>query len=171
MAAILGRTEIGLRDTTVGVTVPNDPIAKLMYYFNSVCSCVEPDEDATIRRLRNYSNYRSLSDEDKAALLVLCLALSPDKLVGSLLFPVEDSTRFQRTNAFFELSAVRTQLVVAESVIVGGQQRRVRKIMMFKKIWLETYYLKPLKAITSAPRRIQSPPRPPPQRRDSCTIL
>ena len=166
MAAVLGRTEVRLRDTTVSATIPNDPFAKLMYYFNCVCTCVEPDEDASIRRLRNYrENYSSLSNEDQAKLLLLCLALSPDKLIGSIFFPAGDND-FERSNAFFELSAVRTRLVVSESILVGGQQRRVRSIMMFKKRWIEHYYIEPLRQITEGRRR------PPPVRRESsCTIL
>jgi hypothetical protein len=62
--------------------------------------------------------------------------------------------------------------------MVGGQQKRVRKIMKFKKAWIENNYINPLRAIergeTSRPALPSPPrPRPPPPRRnnDSCTIL
>ena len=86
MAAVLGRTEVQIKKTGVSCTVPDNPIAKLMYYFNCVCSCVDADFDSSIRRLRNYDNYSSLSAEEQAKLLILCLALSPDKLVGTIFF-------------------------------------------------------------------------------------
>lgn len=177
MAAVFGRTEIQLKKTGVSVTIPDSPIAKLMYYFDCVCSCVEPDADSSIRRLRSYKeNYSSLSDEEQKKLLVLCLALSPDKLIGSVFFPAEDNA-FESNNEFFELSAVNTRMVVAESLLVGGQQRKVCKIMMFKKTWIERFYIEPLRSITEGSRRALPSPRrpsPPPRRReenDSCIIL
>ena len=126
------------------MSVPQNPTAKLMYYFNCICTCVEANEDASIRRLQDYRNYASLSRTDEAQLLILCLALSPDKLIGSILFPAEDIDLDGFTNQFYELSAINTRLVVAESILIGGQQKRVRKIMMFKKSWIETYYINPL---------------------------
>ncbi len=90
MAAMLERTQIGIKKTGGPCTVPNSPVAKLMYYFNCVCSCVEADEDYEIRRLKDYDNYHRLSNEEEAKLLVLCLALSPDKLIGSVLIPTEN---------------------------------------------------------------------------------
>ena len=149
-----------------------------MYYFDCICSCVEADNDGTIRRLRNYQYYSSLSSQEEAQLLILCLALSPDKLIGSIFLPASDDEDFDGcTNEFYELSAVSTRVLVSESLMVGGQQKKVRKIMKFKKAWVENNYINPLRAIergqTQRPA-LPSPPRrrPPPQRsNDSCTIL
>ena len=174
MAAVLGRTQIEVKRTGVSATVPNSPTAKLMYYFNCVCACIEPDSDYTIRRLRNYSNYANLSNQEEAQLLVLCLALSPDKLIGSIFFPVADGEDFDGcNNEFFEVNAVSTRLVVAESILIGGQQKKVKKIMMFKKSWIESNYLDPLRSIGRSQR--PSPPAiprsPPPRRNDSSCII
>ena len=184
MAAVIGRTEVRLKKTGVSTTIPDSPVAKLMYYFNCVCSCVEPNSDASIRRLRAYKeNYSSLSNEEHAKLLMLCLALSPDKLIGSIFFPAGDND-IERDNDFFEIQAVSTKFVIAQSLLVGGQQRKVHKIMMFKKRWIENNYIKPFRSITVGgglpspqrpnppPQRRASPPRqrrpnPPPQRRQS----
>ena len=174
MAAILGRREIQIKKTGHTVTIPDDPIAKLMYYLNCVCSCVEADDDYSIRRLKDYSNYSRLSDEEEAKLLILCLALSPDKLIGSVFFPNDD---LDCNNEFFELSSVNTKLVVAESLLIGGQQKSVRKIMMFKMAWIEKFYLDPLRSYQNRQRAIRSPPvvRSPPRRQrsndSSCVIL
>ena len=182
MAAVIGSTQIQLKKTGSPTTVPDNPIAKLMYYFDCICSCVEADNDSTIRRLRNYNNYSRLSNEEEAQLLILCLALSPDKLIGSIIFPVKDGDDLNgMSNDFFELSAVNTKLIVSESILIGGQQKRVRKIMMFKKSWIEKNYLNPLRSIERRQRpasrpSLPSPPRrpPPPSRRrnnSSCVIL
>ena len=175
MAAIMRRAEISIKDTGTSCTVPNNDIARLMYYFNCVCSCIEPDNSDTIRRLRNYNNYASLSREEEAQLLALCLALSPDKLIGSVLFPADDCGR--SSNKFLELSAVSTNMVVADSFVIGGQRKKVQSIMMFEKSWIEWNYINPLKSIVQrrqAPAIRQAPPRRQPPRRQnnsSCVIL
>ena len=172
MAAVFGRTQIQVKKTGTACTVPDNPVAKLMYYFNCVCTCVEADEDSTIRRLRNYNNYSSLSNEEEAQLLILCLALSPDKLIGSIFFPVEDVDLDGYSNEFLELSAVSTRLVVADSLLIGGQQKRVKKIMMFKKSWIENYFLDPLRSFERRSRPALPPPPRRQQRNDSsCVIL
>ena len=175
MAAIMRRAEISVKDTSTSCTIPNNDIAKLMYYFKCMCSCIEPEND-TIRRLRDYNNYASLSRDEEAQLLALCLALSPDKLIGSVLFPAGDCGR--SNNKFLELSAVSTNMVVADSFVIGGQRKKVQSIMMFEKSWLENYYINPLKSIVQrrqTPAIRQAAPRrqPPPRRQNnsSCVIL
>ena len=166
MAAMMGRTQITMKKTGQSCTVPNDPTAKLMYYINCVCCCVEADESSTIRRLKDYQNYASLSSDEEAQLLALCLALSPDKLIGTVFHPISDDCG-DSSNEFFELSAVKTDLLVTDSLVVGGQRKRILKIMTFKKSWMENYFIEPL-------RSIERSRRPPPPRRaprdDSCTI-
>ena len=148
-AALLGKTEISVKKFGQACTVPNNAVAKLMYYFNCICVCVEPDQSATIRRLRDYNNYASLSSDEEAQLIALCLTLSPDKLMGTVLFPVDDCG--DSSNEFLELSAVSTRLVVAESLLIGGQRRRIKKIMMLTETWMERNYIEPLRSIICRP--------------------
>ena len=172
MAAHMQRLQVNVKDTTVSTTVPNDPIARLMYYFDCVCSCVEPDSSATIRRLRDYANYHRLTSEEKAQLLVMCLALSPDKLMETIFHPTDDCGEYN--NKFLELSATKTDVLVSDSLLVGGQRKKIQKIMLFQKSWVENNYIEPMRSIQ---RSSQPPPRalprPPPPRQDdsSCTIL
>ena len=179
MAAVMGRTQIQIKDVGRSVSVPSDPIARLMYYFDCVCSCVEPDSDYTLRRLRDYQNYFRLTSEEEAQLIVLCLALSPDNLIGSIFHPVNDCG--SSTNKFVEISAVKTDLLVTNSLLIGGQQKKVQSVMFFEKRWMENNFIEPLKAVQRRlnpppQRRIEPPPRrysPPARRRESssCTIL
>ena len=176
MAAVIGSTQINIKKTGSPTTVPENPTAKLMYYFHCICSCIEADNDYTTHRLRDYqNNYLSLSEDEEAKLLIFCLALSPDKLIGTILFPVDDEEDLDGMNAnFFELSAVNTKIVVSESLLIGGQQKKVQKILMFKKSWIESNYLDPLRSIQRSQRSSSrpSPPSPRPQRNNSsCNIL
>ncbi len=163
---MLGKTEIGIKKTGTTCTVPNSPVAKLMYYFNCVCSCVEAEEDYEIRRLKDYTNYQRLTSEEEAKLLVLCLALSPDKLIGAIFIPSDD---IPSSNEFFELSAVSTHMVVTDSLLIGGQRKKVQNIMMFKMSWLENNYLEPLKKFAERIRpAIRRPP--PTENKKSCVL-
>ena len=193
MAAVIGSTQIRVKKIGSSTTIPDNPIAKLMYYFDCVRSCIEADDDYTTRRLRNYNNYSSLTSQEQAQLLILCLALSPNKLIGSIFLPARDDEDFDGgINHFYELSTVSTRVLVSQSLLVGGQQKRVRKIMKFKKSWIEKYYINPLRSLERGQRPVAtcyssrpalilqlpapSPPchRPPPQRRNNnscCTIL
>ncbi len=49
-------------------------------------------------------------------------------------------------NRFFELSAVQTRLAATDSIVIGGQTRRVQSIMVFKLGWIEDNWKKPMEA-------------------------
>ena len=66
-------------------------------------------------------------------------------------------------NQFFELSAVRTNLLISESVMIGGQRRAVKNIMYFKPVWLLVNWTTPMQAYVERFARIfqgRPPPRP-----------
>ena len=168
MAAMMGRVQISVKDTTTLITVPDDPIAKLMYYFSCVASCVEL-EDSDFDRLRDYKNYTRLTSDEKAKVLALCLALSPDKLIGTIFHPSNDCGGM--TGRFLELSSVKTDLLVTDSLVVGGQSKKIRKIMLFEKRWMEDNYIEPLRSIERS-QRSPPPSRPAPSSSSNdCTIL
>ena len=96
---------------------------------------------------------------------MLCLALSPDKLIGAIFIPSEE---IPYDNDFYEVSAVSTRMVVTESILVGGQRKRIRKVMMFRKCWIEENYLEPMKTLVERRRAIQ---RPPPRRQETSSCI
>lgn len=150
MALGLERTQLQIKKTGTTVTVPSDPRAKLMYYVKCVCSCVEVENDSQINRLKDYQSYWRLTNEEEGLLFALCLTLSPDKLIGSIFIP---SDKIDSGNEFIELSAIKSQMVVSDSFLIGGQQKRVQKIMLFKMNWMETFYFEPLRSIQSSRSR------------------
>ena len=150
MAAIVGQ-KFGIRETGQTVTVPTSPTAKLMYYLHCVANVIQLD-NPNLRRLRDYRAYYSLSDEEIDALLVLVLLLSPDELIGKVFFPSEDCGG--STNQFFELSAVTNMLAVSSNVLIGGESKRVAKIMFFKRSWMENNFITPLKSFEGRLQRL-----------------
>ena len=182
MAAFVGE-RVRIRDTSVNVSVPQNPKAKLMYYLDCVATVIQLDDPA-LSRLKNYQSYYLLSEEETDALLALVILLSPDELIGKVFFPSEDCGG--RTNQFFELSAVSHMLAVADNIVIGGERKRVGKIMFFKRSWMENNYLSPIRSFQDrlqrmarglpgrapTPRRALPPPRPhATSSSSSCSIL
>ena len=182
MAAFIGE-RVGIRDITRDASIPQNPKAKLMYYLNCVATVIQLDDPA-LSRLKNYQSYSSLSEEETDALLAFVILLSPDELIGKVFFPSEDCGRY--TNKFLELSAVSHMLAVADNIVIGGERKRVGKIMLFQRSWMETYYLTPIRSFQDrlqrmarglpgrapTPRRALPPPRPrATSSSSSCSIL
>ena len=173
MAAFVGE-RVCIRDTTVNASVPQNPKAKLMYYLKCVASVIQLDDPA-LSRLQNYQSYYSLSEEETDALLALVILLSPDELIGKVFFPSEDCGG--GSNQFFELSAVSHMLAVADNIVIGGERKRVGKIMFFQRSWMETYYLTPIRSFQDRlqrmarglPGRAPTPRRAPPPSRPRAT--
>ena len=171
---------IGVKDITRNVTVPNNSKAKLMYYLSCVKTVIQLD-DSTLQRLTDYHNYHLLTDPETDALLAMVVLFSPDELLGKVFFPDEDCGG--RNNQFFELSAVSHMLAVTDNVLIGGERKRVAKVMFFQRSWLDNNYFTPLRSFQGRLQRMArglpgraptpAPPRPPPsRRRDSdCNIL
>ena len=182
MAAFIGE-RVGIRDITRDASIPQNPKAKLMYYLNCVATVIQLDDPA-LSRLKNYQSYYSLSEEETDALLALVILLSPDELIGKVFFPSEDCGG--RNNQFLELSAVSHMLAVANNIVIGGERKRVGKIMFFQRSWMETYYLTPIRSFQDrlqrmarglpgrapTPRRALPPSRPrATSSSSSCSIL
>ena len=74
MAAFVGE-RVRIRDTTVSVSVPQNPKAKLMYYLNCVATVIQLDDPA-LSRLKNYQSYDSLSEGETDALTSKTLNLN-----------------------------------------------------------------------------------------------
>ena len=140
MAAFV-RERVGIKDITRSVTVPNNATAKLMYYLDCVATVLKL-ESPNLRRLTNYQNYNSLTDAEIDALLALVILFSPDELLGKVFFPSEDCGG--HTNQFFELSAVSHMLAVSDNILIGGESKRVAKVMFFQRSWMDKYYLTPV---------------------------
>ena len=131
--------------------MPESPTATLMYYLHCVAHVIELD-NPNLSRLRDYESYHLLSDVEIDALLALVLLFSPDELIGKVFFPSEDCGRY--SNQFFELSSVTHMLAVSENVLIGGERKRVAKIMFFKRCWLEENYISPLRSFQGRLQRL-----------------
>jgi hypothetical protein len=87
-----------------------------------------------------------MSDEEDRLIFVLALALSPDELEDKVFFNSPQLCP-DATNEFYEIGQVRRQLVIVQSIIIGGQQRRVKKIMAYKQSWMQNNYYQPMRSL------------------------
>ena len=47
-------------------------------------------------------------------------------------------------NTFFELSAVESNLLISNSILIGGQRRTVKKIMAYTPQWINENWNRPM---------------------------
>ncbi len=182
MAVVFSKKEVGLADMSVTVKVPDNDIAKLMYYLNSMCTVLGLETTGyNIARLTDYNKHYMLTNDEKVKLFALCGYLSPDVLNDKCIFH-SDELCGDSNNRFFRLNSTETVFVAAESVFVGSAKVSVKQIMAYKMSWMRNNYINPMtrciklrieerenqRAITSNTRpAIQTRTRIPPVRRNT----
>lgn len=145
MALVLNRNRVGVENTSTTVGVPENPLARLMYYLNCMCTVLSLQEP-NIMRLIDYDNFFDLADEEKVLLLLLCAKLNPVALTGQCLFHDEDvGSNAGRDNEFYNINAETMTFAASESVIVGEKRVAVKKIMFYNIAWLNRNYIEPMK--------------------------
>lgn len=132
-----------MRNVGHEVNVPNNDVARLMYYFSCVCSAIECDMTPQMRRLTNYQNWRSLSVPDVQQLIALCYIFSPDVFNNRVFFN-SPALCGNSSNKFYEISQVSNRLLAVSSILIAGQTRRVNSIMTYKMSWMTKYYAEPM---------------------------
>ncbi|CAF4245016.1 unnamed protein product, partial [Adineta steineri] len=83
--AVYQQSNYGIRETGTTTSVPNNDIARCMYYLKCVCAVIDCN-DANILRYTNYNNYWILSDSEDEIVYKLCLTLSPDEFEDKVFF-------------------------------------------------------------------------------------
>lgn len=140
--AFFQRNRYGLKQTSTSAEVPDNDIARLMYYFNCVCSAIQYN-DNDVNRYRNYRNWSSLSYGERRTLLILCLAFSPDEFDNKVFFH-SDNLCGNSGNKFYELSEISNRVLAVQSIIIAGQTHRVARIMTYKMSWMQNNYYGPI---------------------------
>jgi len=149
MAALaLEHTQYTIEATGTPANVAESNIAKLMYYLNCVDNCL--GRGVIPPRLTDYSNYYSLSPDEEKAVVVLSLLLSPDELMGKVMFQVEAGNPIlnNSANEFYEVKEAKSMLAgiatEAATIIVQGKKVTAVKIMVCNPRWIENNFMRPL---------------------------
>ena len=129
------------------VTVPNNPIARCMYYLNCVDTVLDIDE---FWFLTDYAKYYLLDNSDKAKLLLLCKTFSPDVLEDVF----EEVSHLPNTsNKFYELGLNQTSIAATSQIVIGGITRKVLKVMFYTREWVDRNYYTPIAQLSYDLRR------------------
>ena len=149
-------------------SVPDDDVAKLMYYLSCVDTVINYNE---IDRLSDYQNYDSLSVDDLTELFKLVILFNPEIFVEAGIFILDESLLpYDLDNQFFEITDERIGIHVNNEIFIGGRSVKVLKVMACNEDWLVRNYFRPWKNIFELTERYRNsqrndyvPPPPPPK--------
>jgi hypothetical protein len=155
MFAVAEDLEISFREDGQTTEVPNDDFAKLSYYLSCISSCLP---DVIEDDLTRYQNYRYMSDQTKAKVLVTACLLTPTLLEGKAMKKVSiaEMSRLSPgfSNQFFRLTERRNLGMVGidddVAIMVESKRVRVTKIMIYNQNWVNKYYNEPIIRIAEA---------------------
>lgn len=143
--ALFQRNQYGLRPTSSRTSVPDNDVARLMYYLHCVFSAIEYN-DQDVRKYRDYQRWSMLSHAEQRVVWLFALTFSPDEFDGKVFFH-SDQLCGDSSNKFYEFSQVSHQLVAVQSILIAGQTRQVKKIMTYKMSWMQNNYFEPMKRL------------------------
>jgi hypothetical protein len=168
--AFIGSREIGIKRTGNVVTIPSTNTAKCMYYISCITNILDldPSHMSAINEYKDYQNHWRMTEADKRKIIELIEILSPARLKDKIIFE-EPALCGEYSNEFLELSSRNLAVAAVENICIAGVSMRVRKIMVYKNSWINTYYYNALSGLRAelAPAVTYSSRR----RSSSCVIL
>lgn len=159
----------------VKVTIPNNDIAKLMYYLSCVITVISYTQDDI---LSDYEHYYLLNSNQKKVLFNLVASLNPLIFIKAGVFILDPTlVPNDMINEFYQITDHKIGIKVQNKIMVGGQWIKVQKIMACKPFWLYKYYIFPMENLRKIntreyeayiprpkqniiPRKKTTPPRP-----------
>ena len=146
-------------------SVPDDDVAKLMYYLSCVDTVINYNE---IDNLTDYENYDLLTLEEMTLLFKLVLLFNPEIFISAGIFILDENLlTYGMDNQFYQITDERIGIHVENEIMLGGRSVKVSKVMACNESWLIRNYYRPWKNIfelTEKYQRYSSPfyvPPPP----------
>lgn len=133
-----------LSPTGLQLTIPEDDVARLMYYLKSITlSC---GLDLIQDDLVDYEKYDELSTEREDHVFKAAFVYKPEQMLDSLIFIDEDGSKCDGAmNKFYLVAEARAAGVTVPSrVSVGGRESVVNRVLFFRREWLQKFYIEPL---------------------------
>lgn len=127
----------------VKVTIPNNDIAKLMYYLSCVITVISYTQDDI---LSDYEHYYLLNSNQKKVLFNLVASLNPLIFIKAGVFILDPTlVPNDMINEFYQITDHKIGIKVQNKIMVGGQWIKVQKIMACRSFWLYKFYIFPMK--------------------------
>ena len=146
MSLSLGYQSVDVKLIGSKTEVPESPLAKLMYYLNSVFAVIQYDE-GDFEKYSDYHHYYLLSPEDEIKVLLLAGIFKPQIMIKLSLFIVDPNLlKPGFSNTFFELGNNKIGIHINSEVVIGGVSRKVLKIMACDEAWIVEHFYRPMLA-------------------------
>ena len=148
---IAQKNEISIKNETVRVTVPNNSLARLMYYLtciNTVLDLTELDINIDyefISVLKDYQNYHLVNYLQKQKIISYAKLLKPGLFENKVFFKYNNLENF--SNEFYALNSTEINVAATSEVLIGGVRKKVLKVMLYKSGWIQTFYFDALRDI------------------------
>ena len=127
------------------VNVPNNDLARLMYYLNCVASVIQYDED---NKLTDYQNYHMLTKKEEDVVYGLAALFNPKIFMNAGVFILDDRlVPNNSSNQFYKITDDRIGIKVNQEIVIGGRVIRVLEVMAFKEEWINRNYYEPFERI------------------------
>ena len=143
MCASLGFNKIRIKDETTKASVPDNDIARLMYYLECVSSVLKYKG---LSQYTNYNKYYNLSSKEKNEVIQLANIFNPVILMKAKVFILKED--LDTGNRFFKITDESMNFHAIRQIVIGGITTKVLNIMLFKFNWLNKNYFLPLKRLT-----------------------
>lgn len=142
MAALGSRLNVWVKESGRKVIVPDNDVAKLMYYL--YCVTLGCGMDIIQDDLVDYAQYYCLSATRKDAVFKAAFVYSPDEFKNKPLF-VDEDIPGATDNTFYEVNTVLDLVAVQENIMLGGTLQPASKVIIVKEKWLENNYYGPMR--------------------------
>jgi len=134
---------MNVRNTGVSVSVPDNDIARIMYYLH--CVTLGCGLDILQDDLVDYKNYWRLTPARKALVYKSAIEFSPDEFIGKLIFR-DDAGQVAKAcmNEFCSISVACGIVSLRRDVVIAGKVQNITKVMFFRSGWLDKNYTQPM---------------------------
>lgn len=145
MSASFGMNRFNISSFGVKVQVPNNNIARLMYYLNCICVVIDYDRNLT---LTDYQHYYKLNRVELKTLYDLVNLFDPKIFINAGIFIIDSNLLpNDLSNQFYKITDEKIGFHVNENVLIGGKDVKVLNVMACDWNWLSENYYTPLKKI------------------------
>ena len=148
MSATYEMKNVNVKAFGVLTTVPNNALAKLIYYLHCVATAI----DFYDPNLFDFQRYYELDFEQMKIVYQSSLKLNPSIFINAGVFALDANTG---GNRFYKITDETIGIHANRNILIGGSTIRVKNIMVCDSNWLETNYYNPIKIVGTVIREIE----------------
>ena len=147
MEATLIDTRLKVEQIGNKTYVPNNDIARLMYYLDCVMCVIQYNEQS---KFTDYQHYYDLNSDEEAFVCSLALLLNPKIFLDAKVFLLNpDLVPYNSSNQFYKITDQAIGVHVNSEIVIAGKVVKVLEIMACTQDWLNRNYFDPIENINN----------------------